>query len=665
MVRIAPLEARHLHASYNASSETLDLVDANLNGLLGQAAELLNHPRMTTPLPDISRQLRDDAGDLMARLTFLERTDGFDTTFVNQPLALANWRTRPAWALPVETLARHLAEAKNADEITALISWMLSTDAFDVRHLDKWDSLDESLRPIFAISIAIAIENGWWDDEIPPWLAASVVAHGDPSDDAFAALALHTFRNNRSIEGLNSANPFELPPQEDVFAGSLRRLLENPEQARTFVTALLAEHDQTGDTIVNTHASDVAHQLADVIVVAGAGDHDIAARTQFVDHLVRTINADDNTNTPVFYATWAVHAELVIEHDVATTAPTFGVHRLVPDAVRPHWERAWNDHISPITLNALFHGADTTADTVLALMTPFLANKNFAADEVRDTSQPASDLGGTYSTRPKAPFWGLGTGSPQAERGRALVTHALQDASPGGQIARDEFALIDHGIGPNGARTYTVNLPGVIDLSNPVPGFDPNHQSVRDMDQVAIHSAPTASLSDNRYAQMVATALEEVGVPAGSNVMLIGHSFGADTVLDLAASPAFTESYNVSHVVAAAYDSVPQLAEVSPEIDVLVLQNESDQAIALERFNRLMGQGDESVSIETFTHERRSFAGGLGRDLGHHPDRYIDYLHETHDDELDRFFASVAEAGFANSATSVAIDVSIENESPE
>ena len=658
-VRISPDEARELDEAYRSASETLDTVNEALTGLLGEAAALLQRPRTAHPLGEISRQLTDDADDLEGRLTFLERTDGFSTAVTDEAPALLNWRTRPAWAIPVETLARYLAEAKNEEEITQLISWMVDTGAFDVRHLAKWNSLDEELRPIFAVSAAIAIENGWWDDDIPPWLAASVVAHGDPSDEAFVSLALHTFNNNRSITGLNSTNPFELPPRQDVFAGSLRRLLADPELARTFVTALLREFDRTGDTVVNTHDSAVAQQLADLIVVAGAADHDIDARTQFVERLVRTINADGNTNSPVFWATWAVHAELVIEHQITTTTPTFGSHRIVPDVVRPHWERAWDGYISPATLKGLFHVADTSADTMLALLTPFVANQTFSPDRATNAPQPAGDPGGTYSNRLKAPFWGLSVGSSEIARGLHIVTHALEDASPGGEIARDEFAIIDHGVGPDGTPSFTVNLPGVIDLSNPVPGFDPNHQSVRDMDQVAIHSAPTASISDNRYAQMVSIALEVHGVPTGANVMLIGHSFGADTVLDLAASPAFTQQYNVSHVVAAAYDSLPQLSAISPDIDVLVLQNSSDQAIALERFNRFMGQGDESVSIDTFTHELRVFPGGLGGDLGHHPDRYINYLQQTSDEELDRFFSSVAETGYANSGASVAIDVSI------
>ena len=166
-------------------------------------------------------------------------------------------------------------------------------------------------------------------------------------------------------------------------------------------------------------------------------------------------------------------------------------------------------------------------------------------------------------------------------------------------------------------------------------------------------------MEDNRYAQLVIAGLEEIGVPASSNVLLIGHSFGADTVLDIAADDDFNSTYNLTHVVAAAYDSVPQLAAVPASIDVLVLQNEDDKVITLERFHRAVGQGDESVSINSFAHDVREFDGGLGNDLGHHPDRYIDYLNNTNDADLDQFLAGLDEAGFTAEGTKVAVDVSI------
>ena len=257
-------------------------------------------------------------------------------------------------------------------------------------------------------------------------------------------------------------------------------------------------------------------------------------------------------------------------------------------------------------------------------------------------------------------FRGLGPFAAPVNRGRHAINNALHEASPEGAIAADEFSVIDHGIGVNGRPTYTVNLPGVIDLSKPVPGFDPHHASVRDMDSVALRSAPTASVDDNLYAQFVKRGLRVNGVPLGSNLMLVGHSFGADTVLDLAADSAMLENYKVTHVVAAAYDSVPQLAAVSPDIDVLVLQNTADQAIALEAFHRRAGTGDHQISINTFAHEIRRFDGGFGTDVGHHPDRYIAYLNEANDAELERFLTSVDGTGYGRTGSTVAIDVSLD-----
>jgi len=658
---MAPIESRHLIMSYRSAGEVLLDLSPALSTLTEQAQELLGRPRRQFALGEIGQSLMADAADVEERLHFLERTDRFDVAFDNTPAPLLDWNEGRAWAIPVETLARYLAEAENAEELAAIVAWMFRTDTFAVQHVTKWTSLPEELQPIFATSIAIAIEQGWWDDEIAPWLAASVIAHGNPSDDAFIALALHAFHNDRSLApSINSANPFALPPEANAFDEAQRRLLANPALARGFISGLLDEHDRTGDTNLNRHwdSSEKTQLLADLVVVAGAGDRDIDARTAFVDRLVHTLNADDNTNTPVFWATWAVHAELAIEHGVATTAPTFGVHRLVPDAVRPHWEHAWNVHISPVVLQGIFGLVSTTQNTVSPFLHSGQVNETYAGQPA--DQGPGNDPGATFSARPKSMFLGLGWGASAVDSGRHIITHALRDASPEGAIASDEFAIIDHGIGADGRPTFTVNLPGVIDLATPVPGFDPVHFSVRDMDQVAIHSAPTTSTTDNLYAQMVMQGLVEAGVPPQSNLLLVGNSFGADTVLDLAASDRFTEQYHVSHVVAAAYDSVPQLADVDSDIEVLVLQNTSDQAIALEALHRWVGQGDESVSISTFTHDVRRFPGGLGGDLGHHPSRYIDYLTNTSDPELDHFLESVAATGYAKAGTTVAIDVSVE-----
>jgi len=666
---MAPLLTRHLIASYRSTGESLRDLGSELTTLVAEANELLGTPGRSVALVEVGHDLLAEAADIEERLHFLERTDGFDARLDARPLGYLTSSSAQGFTDQMTwSLARDLARAGSVEDLMQVIDDLMDTDPFR-RNGPFWQPLRRELRPIFATSFAIAIENGLPINDVPSWFLTGVLAHGEPDRNTTLTLAHHTLGSHDHFQLKESPNPFGLDRSQGIFGPAVQALSSPPDLAPAFVQQPLIDHDVHGRTVLNMHhghsprAELLAEQLAELVVVGGAGDDDIASRTDFVDRLVRTINADGNTNTPVFWATWAVHAELVLEHDITTTEPTFGVHHLVPDTVRPHWKKAWDNYLAPATIRLYSDTGEITKESIASFLVPLRVNRTFASSQgsphVVDLG-PGNDPGGTYSTRTKAGFVGLDRSAPAADRGRQVITQALRDASPGGPIAADEFAITDHGIGPNGKPTFTVNLPGVIDLSNPVPGFDPVHQSVRDMDQVAIRSAPTASVADNQYALMVIEALRVNNIPPGSNLLFVGHSFGADTVLDLAASTTFAKRYNVTHVVAAAYDSVPQLASVDPSIDVLVLQNSDDKAIALEAFHRAVGQGDESVSTNTFAHEVREFPGGFNKDIGHHPDRYIDYLRSTQDPELDRFLESVTATGYANSGATVAIDVSLD-----
>lgn len=171
------------------------------------------------------------------------------------------------------------------------------------------------------------------------------------------------------------------------------------------------------------------------------------------------------------------------------------------------------------------------------------------------------------------------TGATASERGRRLVMRALADTSDAAQIRPDEFELVQLSSG-----SYLVVLPGVTDLSSPDLGLDDRHRSVRDLDRFAYASSRSASVADNVYAQMVWGGLLAAGVPGGARLMIVGHSYGADTALDLAADDRFNGSagFDVTHVVAAGYHSQPQLASVARSTEVLVLQNDRDAAVIVE-----------------------------------------------------------------------------------
>ena len=181
------------------------------------------------------------------------------------------------------------------------------------------------------------------------------------------------------------------------------------------------------------------------------------------------------------------------------------------------------------------------------------------------------DPGGTYSTDVRDPF--------HASNGEQVVVRGLQDTGNGRQIQQDEFEIVklDNG-------KYIVVLPGVIDLSSPHLGLDAYNRSVRDVDQGAVPSSTSADVRGNPYALMVEAYMRK-NVPRGADVMIIGHSYGADTALDLASDPSFNNKntgFNITHVTAAAYFSQPQLKHVQNNTQVLVLQNDKDVPVLAE-----------------------------------------------------------------------------------
>lgn len=170
-------------------------------------------------------------------------------------------------------------------------------------------------------------------------------------------------------------------------------------------------------------------------------------------------------------------------------------------------------------------------------------------------------------------------GSTPDERARHRVARALSDTGAARRIRSDEFGLVRLDDGK-----HLVVLPGVVDLSAFDLGWDRHHRSVRDLDRAAFESSRSTGVGGNPYAHAVWEALVTAGVPAGTDIMMVGHSYGADTALDLAADAGFNgpDGFDVTHVVAAGYHSAPQLSAVTPGTDLLVLQNHRDLPVILE-----------------------------------------------------------------------------------
>lgn len=187
------------------------------------------------------------------------------------------------------------------------------------------------------------------------------------------------------------------------------------------------------------------------------------------------------------------------------------------------------------------------------------------------------DVGGTFSVEERTEF-SICDSSPQ-ERGRDALIRMIADTGTPMQIGNDEFEIIRHN-----DNTYTIVLAGVTDLSNPDRGLNEQNYTVRDVDVYALASATNTTVEDNFYARLVSD-YAMTHLPLGSNIMIVGHSFGADTAADLAADPVFNgpHGFNVTHIVVAAYHSGPQLEHIPDTTQVLVLQNELDVAVAAER----------------------------------------------------------------------------------
>jgi hypothetical protein len=285
------------------------------------------------------------------------------------------------------------------------------------------------------------------------------------------------------------------------------------------------------------------------------------------------------------------------------------------------------------------------------------------------TFSPAGgEPGDTYASELRSPV-ALGSG-------RDLILRALADTADPAQVRSDEFELVRLA-----DDRFVVVLPGVIDLSHPGWGLSSN-RSVRDLDQAAIGSFGDTGLQGDRYAQMVRAGLHAAGVPAGAELVIVGHSFGADAALDLAADAGFNgdDGYRVSHVVAAGYASGEQLPAVPESTEVLVLQNTFDVPAAVEELAlhpwlsasagtaglsaRMAAQLSPSVAQQSPAHVVVRFSGGIGG-AGHAQRHYIEYLDDADHPAVVAFLASLTAAtvgdgpGGREYGVASAIDVSV------
>lgn len=200
--------------------------------------------------------------------------------------------------------------------------------------------------------------------------------------------------------------------------------------------------------------------------------------------------------------------------------------------------------------------------------------------------------------------------------------------------------------------SYVVVLPGVTDLSeNKTDIVDPrdgdwgtdafhdgeNSDTARLTRYADQEMRDTTDTYDNPYAIQVREAMLRY-IPPGATVMLVGHSFGAYTAMELAGDSGFADNFNITHVVAAAADTDWKLREIPASTSVLVLNNREDLVFRTEDPVVADYRSDSPNHVEIEFNGQGSGSDFWSRASGHDPKEYARFLTDAGDrQDLARF----------------------------
>jgi len=237
--------------------------------------------------------------------------------------------------------------------------------------------------------------------------------------------------------------------------------------------------------------------------------------------------------------------------------------------------------------------------------------------------------------------------------GREAVVEAFYATTDGRRAEGHEIEIrqLDNG-------KWVIVLPGVVDLSSDIgevagsalrgdvlaPWFGGEHpDTVRRMENAIMEANDDEDQFINPYARKVMEQMKLAGIPAGAEVMIMGHSFGAYTAMELAGNPMFNSSdgdsagyhVNVTHVLAAGADTDWKLREVPSSTVALVLNNRLDLVVRAE--DVLQGNASPTEG----NHAEVWFNGG-SKGQGHHPDNYANYLSKTQDVVVGAFLTDAS-----------------------
>lgn len=292
--------------------------------------------------------------------------------------------------------------------------------------------------------------------------------------------------------------------------------------------------------------------------------------------------------------------------------------------------------------------------------------------------------------------WRVPTDGMSADPSRA-ASDLLANLREGqyGNIGNDEIEIriID--------GKYVVLLPGVTDLSDglnnakfgvgdiAVGGLSPTAllaqkghavvsgwegtneaDSVRDMHYARRSEMNVDNPSQtgaNPYALAVKEALRRAGAGPDSEVMLVGHSFGAYTAVELASDPSFNSALgatgpyavHVTHVLAAGAAAEFRMDGIPPETKAVVLNNSRDAVYLSER----VIPNNNGMPTDAGDHHAVYFDGkpyqGAGTTLpngfvdvngdksGHQPSVYAGYAaNEPSGGAINEFMADALRSGY-------------------
>jgi hypothetical protein len=248
------------------------------------------------------------------------------------------------------------------------------------------------------------------------------------------------------------------------------------------------------------------------------------------------------------------------------------------------------------------------------------------------TNDIAGDLAGLFDDTDAKVTEG-GAEDPRSLPAPGSIQDLIDNLSLTNDGADGEIDIVKIGEGEN-AR-YIVNLPGT-------DSFGIGGSEARD----SLANLQLVGGQETAYARGIREAMERAGIPPGAPVALVGHSQGGMTAAQLASNPAFTDRFNVQHVITAGAPTA-QVPHIPDNIQVLSLENKGDLVPLTD------GEGNPDQPNRTtvrFDHPTGSIGGNHGLDSYSRGGQLVD---QSHDPSLVETKDQLRKDGFVGSTDPV------------